>query len=404
MKKIFLLFFLLCFLPISIYFYYMWFEFGYTTISNKNGEWGAFGSYLGGVLTPLFTLVSIFFIYYSIKNNNENHKIEMLYLNEQQTLLNISSLAASINDKLNGKIDFSNKLLKNKIVMVYSEDYLDDYLSWEVKNKIKLKPKVINLYEMNTSLIKILETYSFYRRNDIDFNFKYMNILRVVSYDYFNVFKITLEYINKIENENLKDNALMLLSAKVSKNAIINLYHLLADHAKYNIDAITTSAELCSLEDFVAASLEASNNTNLYKFSCIPLLVMLLEYSFIGLIKQDKYLEVFSIKNKVNIEINGKKSDECEISDFVGNRKSSESIDIIKQIFMYAGLIKFGGVFPYEIKGRYINDGNYFNVNVNCIIKLAFEEQCKFNRLEYDFYFRLNGTDFNLEQVWITYD
>lgn len=385
----------------------MWFEFGYTEISNKNSVWGAFGSYLGGVLTPLFTLVSIFFIYYSIRINNENHKIEMTYLNEQQTLLNISSLAASINDKLNEKFIINDKSIKNKKIVIYSysDDHVNGWISWENKNNIKVKFRTISFDEMNLSLTEILKNYSFFKRKDAAFSFEYTNALMIVSHDYFNAFKITLEYINKIKDKSLKDNALMILSTKVSNIPVMNLYHLLADHVRDDKDALGTRDELRSLEDFVVISLNASNETNSFNLLCVPLLTMFLEHSFYSLLVGEKYFEYFEINNneKINLTINSKNSVKCDVTDFFNGERQPKAVMAIRSIFAYARLTRLGGkqLFPFEIKGEYIitDENNYFSIQINKLDKAALDDLFEAKASEYKFYFRLNGTKFNLMDV-----
>lgn len=83
-------------LPFALYGYFMYVKFDHHSISASNADWGDFGSFLGGILSPAFTLLSIYFIYLTISENNRNHQTQMEFMNHQQNTLMISELANAL--------------------------------------------------------------------------------------------------------------------------------------------------------------------------------------------------------------------------------------------------------------------------------------------------------------------
>lgn len=49
---------------VSFYFYEMY-SFGHKSISNNNQDWGNFGSFVGGILSPIFSLLSVIFVFHA---------------------------------------------------------------------------------------------------------------------------------------------------------------------------------------------------------------------------------------------------------------------------------------------------------------------------------------------------
>lgn len=85
-------------------------------ISFNNADWGSFGSFVGGVLSPLFSLVSIIFIYLSIKKNDTNHLNQLNILQEHNRREQLIKLVDIYNSKLDEPLDrqFSRTIDKFK--------------------------------------------------------------------------------------------------------------------------------------------------------------------------------------------------------------------------------------------------------------------------------------------------
>lgn len=63
-------------IPIAVWYFVMVVVNDYA-LSTLNSDWGAFGSFVGGVLSPIFSLVSVLFVIKSINENNTNNNIEI---------------------------------------------------------------------------------------------------------------------------------------------------------------------------------------------------------------------------------------------------------------------------------------------------------------------------------------
>lgn len=411
-KKTITLFIILCISPVCVYVYYMYFKFDYQYIAKTNSAWGAFGSYLGGILTPMFTLLSIYFIYYSIKQGDRNHNREMLFLNEQQSIYNVLSLAESINNKLNEKINFSTEYLKDNSIMIYSLDYLYDYKEWKARtnSKVKVKFKHVNADEFNSSLIDVLKKYNYTkdRNRDVILNIQYINMVMVCASDYLKTFEITVNYIYNIKETGLKNNALMLLGARINDFAITELYHLITDYIREQPSGQFMRNELYSFEEFVSKSVSITDMDNPFKAPCTQLLMMYLELLFSEWLDNNgKCLNFFSIGNDGKIEIHSEQqeSEYYDISDISApNNEMKPLLRSVCSIFSETIIRKMGRVgnnYPFEINVELIDLGGRFKINVKKISQPFLMGFWGVNISECNFFFSLSGIVFNLERIFI---
>ncbi|MDF4975183.1 hypothetical protein P3748_16925 [Vibrio parahaemolyticus] len=118
MKKLIIIASIFYFIPILIW----WLILGVLNngvLSNNNADWGSFGSFVGGVLSPLFSLCSILFLYQSIKDNDKNHNAQLNVLqrfNRREQLVKLIDIYNSkLNEPLNNQF---GKLLKDKCAMI----------------------------------------------------------------------------------------------------------------------------------------------------------------------------------------------------------------------------------------------------------------------------------------------
>lgn len=111
-------------IPMLIWWFSMGLYQGYD-LSFKNEDWGAFGSFFGGVLSPLFGLISIVFLYISIQKNDNNHQIELNVLKAQNRREHLIKFIEIYTSKLDEPIEnqFSNFFNKSKInVNIYNDN------------------------------------------------------------------------------------------------------------------------------------------------------------------------------------------------------------------------------------------------------------------------------------------
>lgn len=115
MKKLTAIVVIVYFIPLLIW----WLVLGVYSggsISLNNSDWGAFGSFVGGVLSPLFSLVSIIFLYLSIRKNNENHQDQLDLLKAHNRREQLVKLIDIYNSKLDEPVgrQFDSILCKSK--------------------------------------------------------------------------------------------------------------------------------------------------------------------------------------------------------------------------------------------------------------------------------------------------
>ncbi|ENK1088817.1 hypothetical protein M5R23_02670 [Citrobacter freundii] len=114
--------------------------------SDKTQDWSNFGSYLGGVYSSAFglasTLILCLTLYYTIKNNSEQSKINTIQLEQlkNESIKNtFTSHIQALNEKLDKRVNkihtLSNYLSSPSI---YSEDKYLEELCNEYNNKFSL--------------------------------------------------------------------------------------------------------------------------------------------------------------------------------------------------------------------------------------------------------------------------
>lgn len=87
--------------PMAIWWFVMTYQAGYV-MSYENASWGAFGSFVGGTLSPIFSLVSIIYIVQSMKENRvQNELLALRWAKEdrKQYLIKLSELFRASMDR-----------------------------------------------------------------------------------------------------------------------------------------------------------------------------------------------------------------------------------------------------------------------------------------------------------------
>ena len=124
MRKLTIIACLAYLIPLLIWWFSMGLYQGYE-LSFKNEDWGAFGSFFGGVLSPLFGLISIVFLYISIQKSDKNHQTELNVLKAHNRREHLIKFIEIYTSKLDEPIknQFSDILNKPKIdVNVYNDN------------------------------------------------------------------------------------------------------------------------------------------------------------------------------------------------------------------------------------------------------------------------------------------
>lgn len=126
MKKLTVIVIIVYFIPLLIW----WLVLGVYnggSVSLNNSDWGAFGSFVGGVLSPLFSLVSIIFLYLSIRKSNENHQGQLEVLKAHNRREQLIKLIDIYNSKLNEPVSrqFDSILCKSRSSGVKTNVYTD---------------------------------------------------------------------------------------------------------------------------------------------------------------------------------------------------------------------------------------------------------------------------------------
>lgn len=273
---------IICVIPIGIYVYYMWYRFGFAEISKSNADWGGFGSYLSGILSPLFTLVSVAFVYYSIQQNNKNHLSEMNYLTGQQIISNIESLSNAFNEKLKSEFNASHPMVSDIDIRIYADsaDSADSAESTggdggaEADRSTSFSTQQLKLEKERKSLAKLLDDYVYFRDPSQAFHLQYLNFLSAITYDLFRTLATIVEYASKIKDEKQKEGAARIFDAITDSNKVMALMHLLADRL---VESSCSRADTCELEGFFEHIVSLSEHSDNLKFSSVPYFKQLLK-------------------------------------------------------------------------------------------------------------------------------
>lgn len=264
---------MVCVIPIGIYIYYMWYHFGFTEISKSNADWGAFGSYLSGILSPLFTLMSVAFVYYSIQQNNKNHLSEINYLTGQQIIGNIESMSNAFNEKLKGEFNSSHPMVSDIVISIYRES-AESVGGAEGDRSTSSSIQQFKLDKERKSLAHLLDDYVYFRDPSQAFHWQYLNFLSATTYDLFSTLVTTMEYASKIKDEKQKEGAVRIFDAITDSNKVMALMHLLADRL---VESSYPRAETCELEGVFEHVVNLSEYSDNLKFSSVPYFKQLLK-------------------------------------------------------------------------------------------------------------------------------
>jgi uncharacterized membrane protein len=100
-------------------------------LSSENADWGAFGSYYGGLLSPIFTLLSVVILVFTFNETRKNNTLISDHLAREQRRQNIYALAEQLKKFMDSDTTELNHLLSavhitgtvRKNLYVFNRDY-----------------------------------------------------------------------------------------------------------------------------------------------------------------------------------------------------------------------------------------------------------------------------------------
>lgn len=269
-------------LPFALYGYFMYVKFDHHSISASNADWGDFGSFLGGILSPAFTLLSIYFIYLTISENNRNHQTQIEFMNHQQNTLMISELANAFNEKLNNEFGVDHPALKDQEIYVYRND---DALPALMLDK---SPK---------RLSTILIDYLFYEDPYKEFSHGYLNFVWFSSKSLFTTLEVILNQCADKHDKEMQRQALSIFNAKVDDSMVTALIHSIVDMSRNN------DGDLEHNETIFKNMWSLREHDQGLKYLCSPYLKLALVFLIKNSYQKDSPLEKFKISTEGKADV-----------------------------------------------------------------------------------------------------
>ncbi|MBN5405209.1 hypothetical protein JY536_03010 [Serratia marcescens] len=138
-----------------------WVNFG-GELSNKNSDWAAFGSFIGGVYSSIFSFASVLVLsvtlYLTQKNNKEQAQLLRLEITTKEFNLLLDELFINLATKeypRYGKEDDFFKYMANDIIDYITDDGAKDYFE---AAEMLLKDKCNGFYENESRILMRLDT------------------------------------------------------------------------------------------------------------------------------------------------------------------------------------------------------------------------------------------------------
>lgn len=80
--------------------------------SHKTENWSDFGSYIGGIFSPVLSFISILYVLHTLEVNNKNHNSQMGMLQREQSTNEFKFLLEELENKINDKEYYSTDVNK----------------------------------------------------------------------------------------------------------------------------------------------------------------------------------------------------------------------------------------------------------------------------------------------------
>lgn len=181
------------FAPVFIWWFLMVVKNDYV-LSLNNSDWGAFGSFVGGVLSPAFGLISMVFIYLSIMASDSNHRKEMNTLYKQERKNHLLMLTHTYNEKLNEDLNEQAYFVSGKVMMVYRDG-------------------TKTIHHPKGSIRQALLDFDLSRDKDKQFHDSYLTYMQAITANIGLCFYSLMDLIAEIEDENELKQSISLVQA-----------------------------------------------------------------------------------------------------------------------------------------------------------------------------------------------
>lgn len=234
MAKYLIIIFLILLIPFGLYFYFF-----YNQLIGSPVDWGYFGNFYGGVLTPIITAITTILLAYisiTISKRSETYHKEILFLEYKKGVINeIMKHQKTLNSIK------SQLLVKEILVNIKKNSKRDEYDNLCHKEKMKINKK------------------EFEKQNNDDIVFSLRDFFAVIIYDiteivkYFESFGINNSLL--FEKSNLSSNIFYSLNSE-----LLLLYNLLQECLQKGEIVFPNNFEL--IEKELSRALVQISNTN----------------------------------------------------------------------------------------------------------------------------------------------
>ncbi|RJL30637.1 hypothetical protein [Pectobacterium polaris] len=121
--------------------------------SEKTGDWSNFGSYIGGIVGPLLSFVSILLVIETITRTQKNHEEQIKLLSQEQTYSKFNDLCNYLttqlkNGPLNSDSPFFQELIESIRVNVIFDSRFSGNASLATKHALTLEFSTFNLKKL----------------------------------------------------------------------------------------------------------------------------------------------------------------------------------------------------------------------------------------------------------------
>ncbi|WP_410756668.1 hypothetical protein [Citrobacter youngae] len=152
MKKINILIYISGIISIVAVGFWM-FVFASKPLSNQTTNWSDFGSYIGGVIGPILSFVSIILVLHTIKQTQDNHKEQIKLIRNEHVYTKFIDLSSYLDETIKKSWISNNTITSTMIRDIYTSVvchrlFNDDNLSIAAKEAIQLE-SIYNVMQDN---------------------------------------------------------------------------------------------------------------------------------------------------------------------------------------------------------------------------------------------------------------
>lgn len=139
-------------------------------ISKNTSNWSDFGSYIGGIISPILSFASIVFVLITIKKTQENHAEQIELIKNEQAYTKFTDLSRYLIDIINqswlANEEVINSVLSEIRTSVIVSSIFEDNMPQNEKNRliiVAIYEKIVSMQDRNidevTTVIRTLNMY-----------------------------------------------------------------------------------------------------------------------------------------------------------------------------------------------------------------------------------------------------